>query len=835
MPTNPAVDIAPLAASWRLVRSQPFAAADPSAVDWSDAIADAVVPGTVASTLCRGQLDSKSAPVEFDDFDWWYECQFDGPAMDCQSALLRLGGLATIAEVWLNGTSVHTSRNMFRAFELNLRSSLQRKNTLTIVFRSLNHDLGTRRPRGRWKTNLVRQQQLRWIRTTLLGRIPGWTPPIAPVGPWRDVQLVQGRHFGIDQSNVCASLSGTTGQARIDIRLRDIAHEISIDTAAVKIGGHEAALTIERNDDRASIDGAIAIEDAGLWYPHTHGVPQLHDFSVDIGTNLGDLTIANGRIGFRTVEVDRSDGRLAFVINGKTVFARGGCWSTNDIVSLAGSPEKLRQSLQHLRDSGTNMVRVGGTMVYESDYFYSLCDELGIAVWQDFMFANMDYPIDDAEFRHDVDAEISGEIRRLRPHPSIVAFCGNSEVEQQAAMFGMTEDVWRNALFYEHLPEAVESLAPGTPYFPSSPCEGALPFDNSIGPAHYFGVGAYLQDFDDLRKSAVSFASECLAFSNVPSDRALQRHFGSTLPAAHHPDWKSGVPRDSAAGWDFEDVRDHYIGALYGVDPVKLRYADRERYIAISQVVTGEVMDRVYSYWRDHATRCQGGLLWFLNDIVPGAGWGLLDSDGQPKPLLHFLRRSWAPVSLPIADTGMNGLDVRVVNETDKQFDATLRVMLLQNSRIAIADVSRDVSIAANDTTRFGIDAMLGRFFDSAYRYRFGPPKHNVVLATLTAADQKDPLTACYYPGSHNIEALEHAEVSINCQSTDNESVVTLVSDAFLKHVRLHSSTHEFSDNYFELPPSTERTVTAVRCTESQRAFKGQLSALNLSSPIAFR
>ena len=222
----------------------------------------------------------------------------------------------------------------------------------------------------------------------------------------------------------------------------------------------------------------------------------------------GDRELINGKLGFRSVEVDRDDGRLSFRINQQEVFCRGACWTTNDIVSLVGDEGQLRDCLELFRSSGGNMIRVGGTMVYECDTFYDICDELGIMVWQDFMFANMDYPSFDAEFLEDVKEEVAQQIRRLRSHACIVAWCGNSEVEQQSAMFGMEPELWRNELFYEVIPKLLDQLCPGVPYFPSSPCEGALPFHTAKGPSHFFGIGAYRQSLAAISDADVKFSSE---------------------------------------------------------------------------------------------------------------------------------------------------------------------------------------------------------------------------------------------------------------------------------------------------------------------------------------
>src|SRR5438105_4168185 len=265
-----------------------------------------------------------------------------------------------------------------------------------------------------------------------------------------------------------------------------------------------------------------------------------------------------------------------------------------------------------------NMVRVGGTMVYESDDFYDLCDEKGILVWQDFMFANMDFP-DDEAFVASASHEVRQVLGRLRGRPSLALLCGSSEGEQQAAMWGAPRDSWSPRLFHDVIPKLITEAYPGgneVPYWPSSAHGGAFPHQASAGSTSYYGVGAYLRPLTDARLSEVRFASECLAFANIPAARALP---GGPAVRVHHPAWKARTPRDLGAGWDFDDVRDHYLGQYYGVDPAALRAVDHERYLALGRVVTGEVMADVFSEWRRARSVCRGGLIWFLRDLWTGA------------------------------------------------------------------------------------------------------------------------------------------------------------------------------------------------------------------------
>ena len=469
--------------------------------------------------------------MDADAHDWWYRTSFAAPAE--RPCFLCFDGLATVAEVWLNGRKILDADNMFRASRVDVTDVLNSQNELVIGFRSLTKFLGQQRARPRWKTNLVQQQQLRWARTTLLGRIPGWTPPIAPVGPWRAVRL---ETTPISEIHVGSTLHGDVGV--VTLRAQSVGRPVR---GVFHVG--EIQIPIERDGDVLS--ATVRIPNAPRWWPHTHGAQPLLDWALAIDGQ----PIRRGQVGFRMLEVDRAAG-FAVKVNGVPVFCRGACWTVADIVNLDGNDEQLKRDLHLARDAGVNMLRVGGTMIYPSDRFYEWCDRLGILVWQDFMFANMDYPVDDPAFIANIDAEAIQQLERLGQHPSVAVLCGNSEVEQQAAMLGMPREMWRNRWFAERLPALCSQHAPDTAYVASTPNGGTMPFHTKTGVTHYYGVGAYLRSIGDVRRAAVKFTPECLAFANVPEPE--------TTHLVGAGKWKERVPRDSAAGWDFEDVRDHY-------------------------------------------------------------------------------------------------------------------------------------------------------------------------------------------------------------------------------------------------------------------------------------
>jgi beta-mannosidase len=633
------------------------------------------VPGTAAAALRAAGLWSPGEPRDFDAEDWTFRSTF---AAGDGHELLRFGGIATVAEVLLNGEPILRSESMFLEHVVDVGALLREgENELEIRCRALGPLLRQRRtPRARWRTRIA-EGNLRWFRTMLLGRAPGFAPGPAAVGPWRPVTVERGRCFDL---RLRARLRGDDGVLAVE--------GSAPEAAEIELAGH-----------RARFGEELVVPDVARWWPHTHGEPSLHEARLVLADGTG---IPVGRVGFRELEFG-GDG-LDLRVNGVPVFVRGAVWTPVDLVSLAPTRDDLRDAIEQARDAGMNMLRVPGIGAYESDDFHDLCDELGMLVWQDFMFANMDYPIGDDGFRALVEREARQELARVAGRPSLAVVCGNSEVEQQVAMLGLDPALGRGGLFGELLPALVRESGVDATYLPSAPSGGELPFRTDRGVANYFGVGGYRRPLSDARVANVRFASECLAFANLPDDPPFEP-----------------VPEDVGSDWDFADVREHYRALLYGE-----RSDD-----GVARAVTGEVMAEVFGEWRRTGSPCRGALVLWLRDVIPGAGWGVVDHLGRAKVALHHLRRVLAPVAVWTTDEGLNGIDVHVVNDRAEPLSARLRVALYRDFEVRVDGAEQDVELPPHGSMTRNVEAMLGRFVDASYAYRFGPPGHDLVLASL--------------------------------------------------------------------------------------------------------
>ena len=829
-----------LSAEWELSCCDSGAIASPAslnsaALTWTPTS----VPSTAAASLRQsGAWSLDGAVRRFDAHDWWYRTRFAVPPAEHGEELwLCFDGLATVADVWLNGELLLTSTTMFVARECRIDGQVRSENELVIRFRALDALLRVRRARARWRAPMVENQQLRWFRTTLLGRTPGWSPPAAPVGPWRRIRVERRRGVAIGDVRLRATADG-----RLDVSCL----ASSLDDTPV--GGGQ--LVLERNGRVFSADltsdagGArltahLLVEHAEQWWPHTHGAPALYAARIRLGHGGGVVDADIGAVGFRSIELTTRDDEFSLAVNDVPLFCRGACWTPLDPVGLSSEPQSLDRAFGQVISAGMNMLRVSGPMVYESDEFLDRCDARGVLLWQEFMFANLDYPGDDPEFAHLVNDEARQLVARLQGRPSLAVLCGNSEVEQQAAMWAAPRESWQPSLFHELLASIVREALPDVPYWPSSAHGGAFPHDARSGSSSYYGVGAYLRPLDDARRAEVRFATECLAFANVPEPRSLALLPGGLAVKADHAGWKSRSPRDTGASWDFDDVRDHYIASLFRVDPPAVRRADHDRYLALGRVATGEVMSAVISEWRRQRSLTRGALVWFLTDLWPGAGWGVVDSTGSPKAAWHYLRRAMAPVAISLSDEGCNGIGVHVSNDRPHALAGSIEIALHRADDVLVGRASRPIHVAPHSALELDAGSFFDGFQDLSYAYRFGPPSHRVMVASLLGADGALLSQAFHFIGGLPNEREPDVGLRGALQERSDGAYELIVGSLrFAQSVCVDVEGFAASDNYFHVAAGTERHLILHReparpHDQPHTVPTGELRALNSTTSAA--
>jgi beta-mannosidase len=804
--------------------------ADPG-IDWIEAPL-----GTVAAMLrATGGWSLDQPTWRLDGHDWWLRTHFELDRVQGTGAL-RLDGLGGLVDVWVNGHHALRSENMFVSHRLDWQAWLRAgRNTLHLRVASLDEALKPRRARPRWRAPMIEHQQLRWFRQSLLGRTPGWSPPAPPLGAWR------GLGVEADEQRLKAELDPALepgGAGTVTVRVSCDASLPAPERIELELSRgdrlHVVALH-KQGPDRW--EGCLRIEHPDLWWPHTHGEPALYQ-AVLRQTGAHDTPSRTHRlapVGFRSIALDREGGNFALRVNGVSVFCRGACWMPLDCVTLHSDAADYRRALAQACEAGMNMLRVSGNTVYEDDAFYEACDEHGVLVWQEFMFANMDYPGDDPSFVESVCAEVDQQMARWRPHACLAVVCGNSEGEQQAAMWGAPREQWSPPLFHQVLRERVARLLPRVPYWPSSAHGGALPHQSSEGTSSYYGVGAYLRPQDDARRAGVRFATECLGFANVPELSTILRMPNGSSLRVHHPQWKARAPHDVGAGWDFEDVRDHYLSVLFGVDAMRCRYADHERYLALSRVVTGELMAAAFAEWRRPGSPCGGALVWYLRDLWAGAGWGLVDDEGVVKPCWHFLRRALQPTLLSLTDEGGNGLDLHVVHESAAALEAELEVVLFGPADSPVATGRRVVRVPPRGSCTLPLADLFDDFHDLSYSYRFGPPAVTLVHARLCRGGSH-LAEAFHFPAGRPAtagHAMPLTSAALH-RTPSGAWRVRLQARAMVQSLHIELDGYELSDNYFHMASGSTREVLARPRGTTERP-RGWVRPLNSTQALPLR
>lgn len=773
---------------WQCVATEPGAAAAPDEVDWSDAV-----------PLELGQLIGAIAPAaDVDSHDWWLRLR-------TSAGHLHLDALSFLGEVFVDGRLAVTSASSFLPLDLPLPGV---DCELAIALRSLESWLGTRRPRGRWRSSMTSAQGMRFARVSLIGRVPAYDGPPPQVGA-SGVRLGEVPLLSGVQAVAVLGESGTPGQVRVRAEAsRPAQLTVSVTGPRGEVTEQQVAITGE------ALDAVVEVDDPELWWPAGYGEAHCYEVRILEGVRV----LASRVVGFRRVTVDDESGGFVLAVNGVRVFARGAV--------LIGPVDDA--VIDRLAAAGATMVRFAGGTTPASDAMWERCARRGVLVWHEAMLATFDTP-------DELDATVCDEMRQLlRRHggnPALAVLCGGSETMQQPEMMGLEPHRRTQPLIEELLPGAVAEWASAAGveapvYLPSSPSAGGgrSVLRPGAGVSHWFGVGGYRQPLTSVRSAGVRFASEALAFA-VPGDVTPD-----ALPdvAAGSESWKAGVPRDRGASWDFEDVRDHYVGEIFGVEPTVLRTDDPARYLELGRAAVAEAMQTCFDQWRRADDPCAGGLVLAAADLRAGAGWGLLDHDLVPKAPLLALRRSWSPVAVAAGDDGLAGVRIDVHNDTRERIEARVELRASDGRGHVTVEGALAVDLPAHGSIMLWDSDVTGRFSDLAYAYRFGERIADAVDVRLVADSGSVLARTALVLNARTPEAPSsaclHAEL-------DGDGLLLLRSDTALRWVHVDLPGREAADDWFHLAAGVEYVVP-TRVTAAMSRAEGWVRSVDLPRPV---
>ena len=827
--------------TWRLKGFEPGEglAAGAHAAEHDDAAWTTVeVPGDVHRALAAaGQL-----PEPFDDQnetecawvegkEWWYRLRFEAPVDLIGPAELVFEGLDTFATVCLNGQEVGRAANMLIGHTFEVTGVLRpgEPNVIAVRFDPTCATVEQHPADHLWSGFYAHRP---WVRKAQMNFGWDWGPRLVTVGLWRAVRL----------------------QAKRDPRLRSPyvrCHALSPEGATVVVGAEiegadQVGLTVRVTFDHggqaftgvAQVCGERAetrliIPEPQLWWPHTHGSPILHGVRLELLRGEDVLDEATVRTGLRTVEVvqtpDAEGTGKSFTVhvNGAPIFCKGADWIPVDSFIGSAPPERYRALVRMARDAHMNMLRIWGGGVYEHDAFYDACDELGVLVWQDFMFACAGYPDDDPDFRQAVEVEAEAVVRRLRNRPCVALWCGNNENDWIDDMIRPTDPgkpFYGRRIYHEILPAVCGRLDPTRLYWPSSPYGGNDHNSEREGDRHNWKVWAGLPvprrfgeqtpggntpeavSFRNYADDTTRFCSE-FGIHGSPELRTLTRHI--TRGALQY-DSEAFLNRIK----DPDKTRkDRMMAAHVGLP------TDLEDYALKSALVQAEGLRFGLEHYRRGMFHCSGALFWQLHDCWPGISWSCIDYYLNPKASYYYVRRALAPVILsPI----LRGDEVQLwgVNDTAERRHEEAIVREVSLAGEVLTERSVEVNVPPNSAAKlaiFRLNEFAGLTSDEPTCLVFGIPEEpDIPQNVLFARELKDV-------------PLLPATIEAQWKAAGGEYGVTLSSDvpAYFVHLLFPVDGIVASDNYVPILPG-EPVTLRFTAPSGLRAEEVRIGALNL-------
>jgi len=780
------------------------------------------VPGDVHSALFEAGAipDPYAGRNEYDlrwvaDREWLLSRRFDLPPGSAPDGwVLELDGLDTVADVRLNGEVLLSADNAFRRHRLRLDGRLlPAGNEIEILFRSATRVADERQAAQPFRIpysvsnspipngNMLRKPQCHfgW----------DWNIALAPLGLYGAARLLHAPDVLVDAVLVRQRHAGGSVSVEVEATLQP-ASARSLPWS-VRLGSHVVTGSIDLSRERRIV-ATIEIDNPQLWWPAGLGQQTLHELTVCVG----DVE-ERRRIGLRDMklvsEPDAIGRSFRIVVNGRDVFCRGANWIPADALPGRVTREKTRELLRSAVAANMNMLRIWGGGQYEPDWFYDQCDELGLLVWQDFMFACNLYPADEA-FLAEVAAEAREQVARLQHHASIALWCGDNELIGALNWFEESrKNRDRYLVAYDRLNRTVEralrEVDAEANWWPSSPSPGPMSFgdawhDDSSGDMHFWSVWHEGRDFEHYRDVKPRFCSE-FGFQSYPSMDVI-RTFASE--------------EDMNIASQVMEAHQKNKGGNARIAETMFRYfrfpASFPDFVYLSQVQQGVAIRTAVEYWRSLKPHCMGALYWQLNDTWPVASWSSLDYGGGWKALHHMARRFFSPVA------------VFAIPDRDGNF-----VVHAVNDGQGPVEVGVQLDAVAMD----GASARLDEFAAAV------PTNRAIVLGTVQAGRvARDQILAFRWQASDGHGGADHATpvpykalplrepgIRVEARAEGDVVRVALSASAPALFVTLEAAVPgRFSDNCITLLPGAKRVIDFTPSHGSAADAAGAIAARDL-------
>ena len=646
---------------------------------------------------------------------WSYTTTFDATALaEAERIDLECAGLDTVATVFLNGTEVGQSRNMHRSYRFDLRRALRDgTNELRVEFASPYSYATALRDKLGDRPNAY-PEPFQFIRKMACNFGWDWGPTLVTSGIWRPVRLHAWSTARlarvVPQVTVATAHDGTV-EGRVLVRVeveRSEAGEDAELALSARIAGREHTVVLPGGVCRAEVEATVA--DPGLWWPRGYGDQPLYDLRVGLAGNGAELDSWQRRVGFRSVEldtgVDEGGRRFAIVVNGVPVLVKGANWIPDDCFVTRVGRGRYAERIDQAVAANMNLLRVWGGGRYESEDFYELCDERGVLVWQDFLFACAAYP-EEPPLAEEVEAEAREAVARLAPHPSLVLWNGNNENIWGFWDWGWQEPLagrsWGEGYYLDLLPRVVAEVDPTRPYWPGSPYSGTPdvhPNDPRHATVHIWDVWNEV-DYTAYRDYRPRFVAE-FGFQAPPTHATLR----SALPDEElRPDSPGMLHHQKAADGNGKLAR--------GLAPHFGEPADFDDWHYLTQVNQARAITLGIEHFRAQWPDCTGSVVWQLNDCWPVTSWSAVDGGGRRKPLWYALRAVYADRLATVQPDG-EGLVLVLANDTDEEWAATAHVARRALDGTVLAHTETPFTVPARGAARVPLPRRVARPGDAA-------------------------------------------------------------------------------------------------------------------------
>lgn len=786
----------------------------------------ATVPGTVHTDLIANKKISdpfyRTAEKELQwigTTDWEYKTTFtiDERLLQHQNIDLHFEGLDTYADVFVNDKQILSADNMFRSWTKEIRNNLVKgQNTLSIYFHSpINKVMPAYRQLG-YRVPVSNNDQAD-ERVSVFSRKAGyhfgwdWGPRLVTSGIWRPVYLRAWNTTRFDdvfikQKKLETAKATLEAQVEISSATEGVKRvEVYVENSKTPIVSKEVFLS----KGLATVVLPFEIKNPELWWPNGLGKQRLYNFKVQVKDGANIVGEKNTRRGLRTIEVvqeaNEKGQSFYFKVNGVPVFAKGANYIPQDNFLTRVTPQRYQHIIETAAQSNMNMLRVWGGGIYENEIFYNLCDEKGILVWQDFMFACALFPPSES-LKQNIYAEAVENVKRLRNHPSIALWCGNNEIVQffNQNFWGQTKADWKPKdsllvlntyaeIFHNILPSAVKAHDDEKFYWSSSPngSNYSMKFtgDGKRGDMHYWGVWHGREPFEKFNEVIPSFMSE-YGFQSFPEIETVKKFalpqdysISSDVMTAHQ---RSGIGNEAIA---------QYMKARYRTP------ADFNNFLYVGQVLQAEGIRMAIEAHRRGMPYCMGSLYWQLDDCWPAASWSSMDYYGRWKALQYAVKKAFDPLLLSIVKEG-DEIKLFAVSDDLKPLAATLQIQLVDFSGKVLSTVQKKISVSPNSSNVVHTIKEADLIKD-----------HNrakvCLSATLTSAKEELSQNIFYFALPKDLE-LDKPNIKFGLSKSGGKYIIEMAADKLAKNVKIAIGEENivFSDNYFDLLPGVKKQVS---------------------------